>query len=494
MLEGETVTNAIVMDKGNLGINENIRTSTGIFYKRNQIIDIFKNQLKTSIIEPTENDALRIAGDRYKFHYAILTWEGNFVSSPHYHEACLEHINFLNKQTNERWLISAELFYDSEKKRSCIGHSTAIVNLKTWRQMDRPPWGKEEIAQVEEIIYTDIPRSIKSTTKRHISKVKKGWFIVNEALKAGLEVHDLSPEIYSAQTYLYPERDPLIYNKFWEGIFNLPKITGPYERVFEKIISSKFSIRIDAETWGYFVKNTENYFPSYKEEPMPWSDIHCLILPSSGFKDFVVAMSSKQNQARHHIQVIHYDILTECVSIKKEINERWDGTRNGLVNLLVEINQKYSDTGRKSNVFHMNGVDDYNEVYDDILEQFTSEDDLTAAWKEFQTYDHDYITVDMFEQESLNKIGKMIKGENIYLCLSDIAGWRNNMVCHGYKNLRRNVFDIVKSFNDQNFEGMVDYKDPGSDGHHLEKIEYCLYNMLHGEVKIKSDDGVILND
>ena len=48
----------------------------------------------------------------------------------------------------------------------------------------------------------------------------------------------------------------------------------------------------------------------------------------------------------------------------------------------------------------------------------------------------------MLDRDGTISVKKLIKGKLIYLCLSDIASWRGNILSYGYKNLRKDIQSI----------------------------------------------------
>jgi len=494
MYENETIAHCLVLDKNNCGISDDVRHSLGIFYKRNQHMDKIRKNPPSSIMHATEDECLRIAGSVFSFDYLIVTWEGNIFSITDYHETCILHIADLNEKTNNNWLVSGHIMdqyqnriyhndanADHWKDSFWLYPITAIVNLKKWRELGMPSWGDND-KELKNILkgkpsaefihdgYT--PLILTPTTENVKTNVKKGWNIINASLNAGLSIHNVSVGIRNNQTHLYPEVNGQKFNDFWEAMFDMPKMSDNYKKVFENIIICKSPTRIDPKTWRLFIRNTEEYFPLRADnENMPWNEIDTLMLPSSGFKDFILSMSN--SSSRHPVQVIHFDILKNCVALKKEINEIWDGTRGGLLSLLTSINSRHVNEHRNS-IFHMNSMKSYDEVYDDMLQYFDSEEDIKQCWSKFQQFEHHYIQADMLELDDSIQVRKLIKGKNVYICLSDIAGWRNNILGYGYKNLRKGIINTVNGLIAKGFHGLVDYKDPGTDIQHVQNLSVCV--------------------
>ncbi len=512
MRDNETIAHILVLDKKNCGIDEDVRVSTGIFYKRNQFMDKIKRNPPSSIMEASEDDAVTVAGSDLKFDYAIMTWEGNIFSITDYHDFCVEYINELDERTGGRWLVAGHIMdqfmnrvHHNDPNREKYRNSfwlypiTALVNLKTWRELGMPHWGKEnpsvEVVKAQPSLesvhdgYT--PLELSPSTELCVTHGKKGWQIIDASLRADMPVYNLSSKIRSVQTHLYPEVDPMVYNNFWRSLFNLPKLSDNYQKVFDKLVSCKTRTRMDARTWRFFIRNTEEYFPLQADhDRMTWSDINTLVIPCSGFKDFIVTMSNRID--RHPIQIIHYDILDKCMEIKRRINEQWDGTRSGLIDLLTQINSEYIIPNVRDNVFHMNAMRSYDEVYNEMAEYFGGEEDLAQAWLQFKGMEHVYTECDMLEQDSVFKIRKMIRGPNVYLCLSDIAGWRNNVLGYGHVNLRNDIITIVKNLKNKNFDGVVDYKDPGTDLQHVQNFSTCIDYLATNKPQLINNSGRII--
>ena len=511
MREDETIAHIMVLDKKDRGIDQDVRISTGIFYKRNQFMDKIRRNPPSSIMEANEDDAIKVAGSDLKFDYAIMTWEGNIFSITDYHDFCVEYIDELDERTNGQWLVAGHLMdqyqnriFHNDANADGYKHSfwlypiTALINLKKWRELGMPQWGQENTAEIiagqpssESVHDGYTPLELKPTDQRVHAVVKKGWNFIDQSLQAGMTVYNLSDKIRSVQTHLYPEVNPEAYNNFWRSLFGMPKLSDNYKKVFEKLISCKTKTRMDPRTWRFFIKNTEEYFPLLADQDhMPWSEIDCLLIPSSGFKDFIITQSSRTD--RHAVQIIHYDILEKCVEIKKRINQQWDGTRSGLEELLTRINSENMIPDVRDNIFHMNAMKSYSEVYDDMLPFFDSEEDLRLAWLKFQQQDHAYIVGDMLDLDDAVRVRKLVVKQNVYLCLSDIAGWRNNILGYGHHNLRKNIATTVKCFTGKGYKGLVDYKDPGTDIQHLQNLDVCLNHIETNKPNLIGNAGNIL--
>ena len=106
---------------------------------------------------------------------------------------------------------------------------------------------------------------------------------------------------------------------------------------------------------------------------------------------------------------------------------------------------------------------DLIEAYDHLLPYFHSEQDLEEQWQLFKNCQHHYILTDILD-EPFN-VFKLIpaNAKKVYLHLSDIPGWRNNIIGYGCKNLREDIIKCIKPLQRRNIEGIIDYKDPASD-------------------------------
>ena len=486
----KTYTHALIFDKNDLGIDENVRTSLGIHYKRNLYIDSVANNPASTIIRTTEDECIK-AAHSLGFDFAILSWEGNIFDIYNYHDACIDYANNLDQGTDGNWLVAGHIMNQHEnrllhnaadsadwKNSFYLFPITAIVNVKKWAELGCPTWG-QGTDSLQTVIGIDAgtdnvhdnytPLIIKPTTAVHTDvKVKKGWNIINESMKAGYAVHNLNANIRQYQTYLYPEVNIDKYNNFWTSMYSLPKITDNYRKAFDQIISSKDPKRIKHHTWQCFIRNTERYFPDLEHFPaldmdaLDYSNIDAFILPCSGFKDFIVTMS-KQGPGKN-TTVIHFDILPECVEIRKKIIERWDGYRHSFKSTLEAIALEYRDSYEK--VFHMHDMKDLIEAYDHLLPYFHSEQDLQEQWQLFKNCQHHYISTDILD-EPFN-VFKLLpaNSKKVYLHLSDIPGWRNNIIGYGCKNLREDIMKCIKPLQRRNIEGIIDYKDPASDLHY----------------------------
>jgi len=482
----KTFTNTLVMDKDHIGIDETVRKSLRTFYQRNLYMNILPGNPIDGIIETTEDACIRSVSEK-NIDFAILTWEGNICDIHRYHQECIDFINDLDKKTNGEWLVAGHIMdqhqnrilykdanADQWKDSFWLYPITAIVNVKKWQELDMPSWGndsnKESITKIipstQCIHDTYTPLEIINASGIVETKVRKGWNIIDASMKAGIPVYNISEGIRSAQTYLYPEVNPEKFNNFWQAIQLMPKLNDQYKKVLDRIISSKFPRRINDQTWQCFIQNTEDYLP-FVPEQVNWDVVDTVIVPSSGFKDFIVSMH--QAGPRKDVHVIHFDIINHCVDIRRQIIERWDGSRSHFVEVLQTIADEWKAKGR--DCFHMNSMKELGDAYKDMLPFFKDEQDIQDCWQRFKNFKHDYIEADMLE-DPYNAL-KLVTGKNVYICLSDIAGWRNNIIGYGYKNLRNNISTCIKALS-KKVNGFVDYKDPGTDLQMWQSFEYAI--------------------
>jgi hypothetical protein len=474
----KTYTNALVFDKEFIEIDPVVRRSLQTFYQRNLFMDSIDKNPPSTIIDKDEDVCMKLAAEM-NFDYLILTWEGNIFDIQRYHHVCVDFINSLDEKTNGDWLVAGQLinqhanrkFYkdpeaDKWKDSVWLFPITAIVNVKKWVELGRPSWGQQEsLPQTvvkcqcsEESVHDGYTPLVVHPTEEQVRiHVKKGWNIINASMAAGMPVYNLSNEIRNNQTYLYPEVNVERYNNFWKSIHLMPKLTDQYKRVLDSIISSKNPMRIDSKSWSCFIKNTEDYFPREDQPVVDFSSVDTLMLPCSGFKDFIFSMTKLP--AGKSFNFIHYDIIKECVEIRQKIIERWDGSRDTFKPTVEAIAKEYRPDPHR--VFHMHSMKDLSEVYDFILTFFASEEELKTRWQYFKNCKHEFIEADMLDDPY--SVLKLVKSKNIYLCLSDIAGWRNNILSYGYLNLRNDILKCLFSIRKRGFNCIVDYKDPATD-------------------------------
>jgi hypothetical protein len=481
----KTFVHALVNDKGNLGIDEEVRQSLRVFYQRNLFIDFLNHNPVDSVIAATEDECLEKAAEK-NFDFLILSWEGNIFDIHRYHHECIEVINALDERTQGNWLVSGHIM-DQEQNRLLHNDAnaaewknsfwlfpiTAFVNIKQWIKLGKPAWGQEASNVVawlarpsEECIHDNYtPLELTAGAEEvEVHRVRKGWNIIDAGLRQGWPVYNMPTAIRQQQTYLYPENNPDMYTKFWQSMHTMPKLNDQYKKIHETLIISKYPRRIRDTTWQCFIKNTEDYFPrSDLHGAMEWGNIDSMLFPCSGFKDLVV--STHKDTPRRHFNIIHFDIIGQCVKIKQKIIERWDGRRSTFESTLLSIGQEFVDPktnkAQPTDAFHMHSMKSLNEAYDHLLTFFDSEQHLEESWKLFKTFNHFYIEADMLVDPYA--VVKSISTENIYICLSDIAGWRNNILGYGYQNLRNDIINCLHAITRRGINGIVDYKDPGTD-------------------------------
>lgn len=488
------ISNALVYDKGNIGLDEEIRQSLKIFHKRNIYIDIVKLPSLVNIVD-TEDQAIQETADNPSdYDYLILTWEGNIPNIYYYHEACIKHVMDLNDKTDGNWLVSGQImdqyenrlmFEDPEALKwqgsFYLFPITAIVNLKQWRKLGRPEWGQISQVAMEHMIpnrseenihdnYT--PLTINPGTTSAKTPVKKGWNIIDVSLKNNMSVYNLSNDIRQSQTYMYPENNPKMFNDFWKSLYLMPKLSDQYLKVLQSVMPSKTPIRIDNNTWGCFIRNTEEYVVERLKDVFydNMGEVDTLMLPCSGFKDVIVA--AKKPAGTVIKQVIHFDIIKGCVDIRQRIIKEWDGTRSHFTTLLDDIKEDYKKKYNHPNCFHMSSMNTFDDAYLDILKNFDSEEHLHSAWLDFKQLEHKFIHADILAEP--HRVTKQIKNSKVYLCLSDIAGWRSNIIGYGYKTLRNQLGAVVEHLKKNNCTGIVDYKDPATDLQLLQEFDEFL--------------------
>lgn len=491
----KTYINALVTDKGNLNLNPVVRQSLQTFYQRNLYIDSVKDNPIHSILKTTEDECISEAADS-NFDFLILTWEGNLFDIYRYHHESIAAINDIDNETNGNWLVSGHLM-DQEQNRLLHNDSnsaawknsfwlfpiTALININKWKELGRPKWGsegltinvKQGIPSTECVHDNYTPLTLSPGDSEFLTKVKKGWNFVDASLRANIPVKNLPNNVRAVQNYLYPENDPKLFNDFWTSLYNMPKLTDQYKKVLDSLLPSKHNRRIKDNSWQCFIKNTEHYNPAGYYGVMmdklaidtppnglmleiDWNTIDTIMLPSSGFKDFISSMGI--GGAKKPIHIIHFDIIGECVQIKKRTIEEWDGKRSTFVPTLINIATQFNKDD-PNGVFHMHSMKDLIEAYDHILQFFADEQDLEQSWLKFKTFNHSYIEADMLVNP--HNTLKLIKGKGVYLCLSDIAGWRNNLMSYGYRILRNDIINCIQHIRNKGITGIVDYKDPATD-------------------------------
>jgi len=495
----KTYVNALVRDKSNIGIDPVVRQSLLTFYRRNMYIDKIAGNPIYSITGKNENDCMNEALD-HGFDYIILTWEGNIIDIHNYHDKCIAAINNLDDKTQGNWLVAGQiinqyenrLLYNDPNKDQWrnsfyLFPITALVNLKKWKELGKPHWGEEGqnefvnvIASEESVHDNYTPLEIRAGQGTSMTKTKRSWNILHQSLSNGMPVYNLPADIRSAQNYLYPEVDVNRYNKFWQSLYDMPKLTDQYKKVLNSIITSKYPKRINDGSWQFFIKNTEDYEPRFPlSGTVDWTNINTMMLPSSGFKDFITSMG--KNAPRKTFDIIHFDIIPECIEIRRNMIERWDGRRETFEELVSTIGGKY----RKNpmDAYHMHAMKTFAEVYEHILSNFHSEQDLQEQWLKFQNFNHKYIEADMLTDPYAAI--RLIDKKDIYLCLSDIAGWRNNIMTYGYKNLRYDIINCIQNIKNKGVNGYVDYKDPGTDIQMWQSFDHAIEHL-----KTDIDDNI----
>jgi hypothetical protein len=180
-----------------------------------------------------------------------------------------------------------------------------------------------------------------------------------------------------------------------------------------------------------------------------------------------------KNSARKTVDVVHFDIIKQCTEIRSKIIERWDGSRETFAETLLTIGGEYRKN--PTDAFHMHSMKDIIEAYDHLLPFFNGEEDLKECWQRFKNFKHSYIEADLLDDPW--PAIKLINNKRLYICLSDIAGWRNNIIGYGYKNLRNDIAGCIEKLHNKGISGYVDYKDPGTDLQMWQTFEEALAHL-----------------
>lgn len=485
------ITNVLITDKGHIGIDEDVRQSLKVFYSRAIFMDPVKIGTLVTMVDSEDLALEKNAKHSNNYDYVILTWEGNIPNIYTYHTACMKHVAELDKKTNGEWLVTGHIMDQYENRIMYEDPSaekwkdsyflfpiTAIVNLKKYRELGMPKWGQPS-SQEEHVVavrskdnvhdnYT--PLSLNSGNETITGPVKKGWNIINASLANNLPIYNLNVDIRNSQTYLYPENDPKVFNKFWQTVHSMPKLPDNYNKVLHNILQEKVMV---PKKWACFIKNTEELYARHCEKYFYESlrDVDTLILPCAGFKDFFVA-SKKPKDSIPIKEVVHFDIFEQCVDIRQRIIENWDGKRATLPDILTEIRTDYAKRYGGHECFHMHSMKTFDDVYVEILKYFDSEEQVEQEWQAFQKLKHTYITCDILAEPF--KVTKNLKHRYAYLCMSDIAGWRVNLISFGYRLLREQLGNVLVSLQHNKTNGVVDFKDPATDHQDLQDFNYCL--------------------
>ena len=483
------ITNALINDKGHIGINEEVRQSLKVFYSRAIFMDPVEIGTLVTIVDDEDLAIEKNANHPNNYDYLILTWEGNIPNIYMYHTACMKHVAELETKTNGEWLVTGHIM-DQQSNRMLYKDPTAdrwqgsyflfpitaIINLKKYRELGMPKWGQisssEEhvvpIRSIDNIHDNYTPLYLKGHLETVTTPVKKGWNIIDVSLRNNLPVYNLSNEIRTSQTYLYPENDPKVFNTFWETMHSMPKLPDNYNKVFQNLLQEKVMV---PKKWACFIKNTEEIYAVRNEKYFYESihDVTVLMMPCAGFKDFIVA-SKKTRESPQLAEVIHFDIFEQCVDIRQRIIENWNGRRETLSVLLNEIRADYAKQYGGHECFHMHSMKSLDDVYPEIIKHFDSEEELERQWLRFQQVKHTYITCDILTNPEM--VTRYAKNRCVYICMSDIAGWRVNLISFGYKLLRQQLSNIATNLQKNNCWGVVDFKDPATDHQDLQDFKY----------------------
>ena len=500
-LQGNLV-NGFILDKGHLGIDQNVRDSMQIYYRRTPGGD--------KISAPTVDEALQKA-DTGGYNYIILTWEGNVPKLAMYHPACVDHIEWLERKYGNDWLISGHIIdqYQNRifmediaaeqwKDSFFLFPITAIVNINKWKELGRPEWGEGGSAQSvvgipsEEQVHDNYtPLSLMPPGNKTMKKVrhKPGWNLINQSLLNNMPVHNMTEDIRVGQIYMYPEDDTEKYNNFWRAVHLLPSLTGMYDRAWETISLAHSPTRSAKNSARFFLINTEDYSPvpsimtplqlanSLTAEEIDYSSFKLFIGPAAGWKGFILDATKMHNVKTH----LHFDIYRECVEIRQKFIARWDGRRSTHNSVLTAIGTEiYPDDSTGHQAYHMNENENFDFSYNHILKHIypdldpasAPDDILCKAWAKYRNKSHKFVTGDILSNPKDILWDTRYHGlERTYLWLSDIASWRINVLAFGMRTLRSQLTNVIKFLLNKSLTGVVDFRDTVSDAQLFKDFE-----------------------
>lgn len=432
--------------------------------------------------------------DHYKdqdLDYLILNWFGVYCSDFWlWHNECISYIEKLNK---EDWIFAGQIISKEHQKKDDKFKNhfypypiSAIINLKTWRQIGCPKWHDKEIdlfhvpQMSEDFIHDDYtPVKLYPTGKQTaLSNAEPGAGFISKILDQGYPIHNIPVEVRNKMLHTYPENDPVSWDKTMQAYMNMPLLTDQKHYEFMKHAMQYKNLRHAPENRKgvFFLYNTEEVFPkTFKDKCIDkLQNVDTIIGPCSMFKAFI--LGSYSTSVKNYV---HFDIFDRNVLWKEIITEKWNGEYENLVEVL-------SDLPDNSEFGFWNRVEDniIEKQYNTLLNYFDTSENLKKQWLNYKNKNHKYVKANLlFDDKKIVESVKELNSKVVYNAIGDIPGYMINGINFGIHNVTRQTISHLDKLKNITDEVYIDLKVPVSDYQIFDNYENTKNTLLSSIVK-----------
>lgn len=470
-------------------ISKEVLDSWMILYNRGSFVGPSNayNGLDVKIYGNTVDDILLHYKDQ-NLDYLLLTWFGAYCHDFwNWHNDCIKYIEKLNDKDSQ-WVLAGQIISKEHQKNNEKYRDqfypypiSAIINLKTWREIGCPVWDDPEMElyhvpeMSQDCVHDDYtPLMLTSTRYKTILKeTESGNSFISKILDSNIPIHNVPIPVRRNIIHTYPENDPKQWSYTMESYMNLPMIQDSKHYEFMKHALQYKNIKHapDHSNGVFFLYNTEEIFPKkFKSEAAEALSITDTIVgPCSMFKAFMLGSTS---DSVHNY--IHFDIFERNVQWKKIITEQWNGEYDNLLEILLNLpnNEVYGVWTRDEN----NIVE---KQYNILLDYFEGEDNLKSAWETYKNKNHLYVKANLlFEDKNILKALETFNSKTVYTAIGDIPGYMINGINYGIHNIAKHTVAHLDKVKNRTENVYVDVKNPITDIQIFGNHEYIKQELL----------------
>lgn len=376
------------------------------------------------VFAETVDEILAIIKDK-DTEYLILTWFGMYSSDFwHVHDLCIDNIE---RQKRVESFAQGNWSVLSDNNKNTI----QMVNLKEWKKQGCPA-------------YADFSKQSKKINKRIVEKLLDSKAIEN----------------------------PRAWNEELLHFTQLPIIQTNITDLLTKLITTRNPRHANTHDKGvFFLYNTEAICTDKERLGTVQGAINTVIGPCSMFKAFILG-SKYLNAVDNYL---HFDIFDRNLQWKKLITENWNGTKKGLVKTL----ELCHDDGDGDFSFWSNGSQNIiDKQWNVLIEELGSAEKIEAAWKIYQTKNHEYALSNMlFDDTEIINCLENFNITGIYHAIGDIPGFRSNALQFGLQQINSLTRTHLKRVAKVNQNVYVDIKVPASDLQKFKKYDEIIEDL-----------------
>jgi len=405
--------------------------------------------------------------------YLLVSWFGAYCHDFwKWHNDCISYIETLDSN-DDNWVLAGQIISKEHQKKNEQYKDqfypypiSAIINLKTWREIGCPQWEDNtmdlyHVPQMsKECIHDDYTPLVLNPTryKTIIKNAESGNSFISKILDNNIPIHNIPVNIRKNIIHTYPENDPIQWNHTMEAYMKLPMIQDNKHYEFMKHALQYKNIRHapDYSPGVFFLYNTEEVFPKkfINESTSALQITDTIIGPCSMFKAFI--LGSQSDTVNNYI---HFDIFERNVLWKRIITENWNGEYDNLLEVLSNLpnNEEYGFWTRDSD----NIVE---KQYNILLNQFGSAENLKENWQNYKNKNHEYVKANLlFDDKNILQALDRVESNIVYTAIGDIPGYMINGINYGIHNITRYTIKHLDKLKSRSEYVYVDIKNPITD-------------------------------